>query len=104
METLYTRVEAARALRVSVDTFDVAGDLVIVDRDGKPVRAREASLSWSLPEAGIERSRAAMELPAPGVAIATGLIMPRGGRWRLQLELLIDDFTKLTFVGGIDVP
>lgn len=76
----------------------------VTDRDGGPVQAREASLSWSLPDAGIERSRAAMELPAPGVATATGLVLPRGGRWKLQLDLLIDDFTKLTFVGGIDVP
>ncbi len=75
----------------------------ITDRDGRPVQAREATLSWSLPAAGIERSRAAMELPVPGVATAAGLVMPLGGRWKLQLDLLIDDFTKLTFVGGIDV-
>lgn len=76
----------------------------VTDRDGGPIQAREASLSWSLPDAGIESSRAAMNLPAPGVATAAGLVMPRGGRWKLQLDLLIDDFTKLTFVGGIDVP
>ena len=29
--------------------------------------------------------------------------MPRAGRWRLRLDLLVDDFTKLTFEGEITV-
>jgi copper transport protein len=75
----------------------------ITDGNGMPVEAREGSVAWSLPAAGIERAQAALALPAPGVATARGIALPRGGRWLLRLELLIDDFTKLTFEGRIDV-
>jgi copper transport protein len=75
----------------------------VTDLDGVPVRAREAGVAWSLPSAGIERSRAAAALPTPGVAVADGVVLPRAGRWRLRLDLLIDDFTKLTFEAEIDV-
>ena len=76
----------------------------VTDANGAPVSAREGTVSWSLPAAGIERSRLPVALPAPGVATAAGLVLPRGGRWLLRLDLLIDDFTKLTFEGRIDVP
>ena len=76
----------------------------VTDANGAPVSAREGTLSWSLPTAGIERARLPVALPAPGVATAAGLVLPRGGRWLLRLDLLIDDFTKLTFEGRIDVP
>jgi hypothetical protein len=29
--------------------------------------------------------------------------VPRAGRWRLRLDLLVDDFTKLTFEGELVV-
>lgn len=76
----------------------------IMDGNGEPILAREGSIAWSLAAAGIERQQAALVLPAAGVATATGLALPRGGRWQLRLELLIDDFTKLIFAGQIDVP
>ena len=31
------------------------------------------------------------------------IVLPRGGRWTFQLDLLVDDFTKLTFEGEIVV-
>ena len=75
----------------------------VADRDGAPVLAREASLAWSLPEGGIEPVRAAATMPLPGVVIAEGVQLPQAGRWRLRLDLLVDDFTKLTYEGEIDV-
>ena len=41
--------------------------------------------------------------PLPGVVVADGVLVPRAGRWRLRLDLLIDDFTKLTYEGDIDL-
>ncbi len=73
------------------------------DRDGTPVIAREATVAWSLPAAGIEPIRTSASQPLPGVIVADDILLPRPGRWRLRLDLLIDDFTKLTYEGEIDV-
>jgi hypothetical protein len=37
----------------------------------------------------------------PGVYVADGLPVARPGRWRLRLELLVDDFTRLAFEGDL---
>ena len=42
-------------------------------------------------------------MPRSGVYIAEGVVVPRAGRWRLRLDLLVDDFTKLTFKGALVV-
>ena len=76
----------------------------VTDREGAPRPAREATISWTLPAAGIEAQHRAASLPAPGVVAAEGIILPRAGAWALRLELLIDDFTKLTFEGKLHVP
>ena len=73
------------------------------DRDGTPLVAREATIAWSLPAAGIEAIRVNASQPLPGVIVADDILLPRPGRWRLRLDLLIDDFTKLTYEGEIDV-
>ena len=75
----------------------------VADRDGAPVMAREATLAWSLPAAGIEPIRVDAGLPLPGVVVAHDISLPQPGRWRLRLDLLIDDFTRLTYEGEIDV-
>ena len=61
-------------------------------------------MAMALPEAGIEPGRHAAAMPRPGVYVAEGLALPRAGRWRLRLDLLVDDFTKLTFEGEIVIP
>ncbi len=75
----------------------------VTDQDGAPISAREARFAWSLPSAGIEPIRVAATLPLPGVVVAEGIPIPQPGRWRLRLDLLIDDFTKSTYEGEIDV-
>lgn len=75
----------------------------VTDPDGAPLAAREASLRWSLPEAGLEPARVAAALPAPGVVLAEGVTLARAGRWNLRLSLLVDDFTKLTIEATVDV-
>ena len=77
----------------------------VTDPDGVPIAAREATIVWSAPTlVGIEPMRLAATAPLPGVVVADGLPAPRAGRWRLRLELLVDDFTKLTFEGEFDLP
>jgi copper transport protein len=76
----------------------------VTDLDGAPIRAREAAIRWSLPTGGLEPFVVAVDLPAPGVIAAADLDLPRPGRWQLRLELLIDDFTKLSFEAELAVP
>jgi copper transport protein len=76
----------------------------VTDAASEPVVAREAVVRLALPEAGIEPARFPATMPQPGAFIASGLPIPRSGRWRLELDLLVDDFTKLTFEGEVAVP
>jgi copper transport protein len=76
----------------------------VTDAGGAPVAAQEASLRLALPEAGIEPARFPATMPRPGAYAAEGVVLPRAGRWRLRLDLLVDDFTRLTFTGEIAVP
>ena len=73
----------------------------VTDTAGAAVAAKEATVAMALPEAGIEPNRFRAAMPRPGVYVAEGLALPRAGRWRLRLDLLVDDFTKLTFEGEI---
>ena len=78
-------------------------EATVVDRDGLPIVARSAELIWSMPEGGFEPLHLAAALPLPGVATGGPVTMPKPGRWRLRLDLLVDDYTKLTFEGAIDL-
>jgi copper transport protein len=75
----------------------------VADRDGAPLTAREASFAWSLPAAGIEPIHVAAALPLPGLVVADSVVLPQPGWWHLRLDLLVDDFTKLTYEGEINV-
>jgi copper transport protein len=76
----------------------------VTDTAGAPVAAKEAIVRLALPEAGIEPARFPATMPRPGAFVASGLPIPRGGRWRLEFDLLVDDFTRLTFSGEVAVP
>jgi copper transport protein len=75
----------------------------VTDTTGAPVAAKEATVAMALPEAGIEPGRFRAATLRPGVYVAEGIAVPRAGRWRLRLDLLVDDFTKLTFEGELVV-
>jgi copper transport protein len=78
-------------------------EATVVDRDGLPIVARSGEIAWSMPEGGFEPLHLAAALPLPGVATGAPVTMPKPGRWRLRLDLLVDDYTKLTFEGAIDL-
>ncbi|HEX6011406.1 MAG TPA: CopD family protein [Geminicoccaceae bacterium] len=75
----------------------------VTDASGAPVLAEEATVSVAQPEAGIEPVRLPAAMPRPGVYVAAGLPVPLAGRWRLRLDLLVDDFTKRSFEGTFAV-
>ena len=78
-------------------------EAMIVDRDGLPVVARSAEVAWSMPAAGFEPLRLAASRPQPGLVAASPVDLPAPGRWRVRIDLLIDDFTKFSFEGEIDL-
>ena len=76
----------------------------VTDGAGTPITAKEARILLSLPGAGIEPWRAPAAMPRPGVYTADGLVLPLAGRWRLRLDLLIDDFTRQHLEGDLTLP
>ena len=66
----------------------------VTDAQGMPIAAMSAGARLASPEAGIEPSHWPAVMPHPGVYVAEGLALPRGGRWMLRLDLLVDDFTS----------
>jgi copper transport protein len=76
----------------------------VADPAGAPLAAQAASVILALPAAGLEPARYPLAMARPGVYQDDALLLPRAGRWQLRLELLIDDFTKLTFAGDLVLP
>jgi copper transport protein len=77
-------------------------DLYLTNRQGHPVAAKAAELSFALPEMGIEALRVDAAPLEPG-HFQAGINLPLAGDWGLRAELLVDDFTKLPFQARIVV-
>jgi copper transport protein len=77
-------------------TGDNRIDLFFTDDQNRPVEGQGAELSLSLPGHGVEPLRLDPEPIEPGHYRAQSLL-PLPGHWQVQVELLIDDFTKLAF-------
>jgi copper transport protein len=73
----------------------------VTDPAGQPVTPREIVLEFSLPAAGIEpiRRRATAE---SGRFVHHSNELALSGRWRVEVHVLIDDFTKR--IAAFDVP
>jgi copper transport protein len=77
-------------------------DLFFTDDRNQPVAAEAVELSLSLPEQGIEPLRLTAAPIEPGHYRAQTLL-PLPGEWQVGVDMLIDDFTKLTFQTRIAV-
>ncbi len=76
--------------------------LHLADRAGAPLAPREVAVTLApAGDAGAGYQRAATA-GGPGQWNIQGLVLPRGGAWRLTVEVLVDDFTKATI--GLTVP
>lgn len=76
--------------------------LHLADQAGQPLDPREVAVTLApagAPGAGYER---AAVRKGPGQWQAEGLVLPRGGNWRLTAAILVDDFTKATI--GMTLP
>jgi copper transport protein len=85
--------------RVGTDSFV----LQLMNSEGVPLHAKEATLTLSIPARGIE------EIERPGVLGSDGfwhvdnvpLAVP--GRWHMRIDALVSDFQKITLEDDFDV-
>lgn len=77
-------------------------DLYLTGRQGRPVDAPAAEMSFALPELGIEGLRADAAPVEPG-HLQGRVDLPLAGNWQVHADLLVDDFTKLAFQARIVV-
>ncbi|PWC77029.1 hypothetical protein TSH64_21210 [Azospirillum sp. TSH64] len=71
--------------------------LHLQNEDGRPVAAREVTMNWELPSAGVAPLRHALTGLGPGFFGTDDTTLPLAGQWSLRLEVLIDDFDKRVF-------
>lgn len=84
--------------RVMASIQPGAGDWVIrlTRPDGQDFTAQGVTLSLSNPDEGIEPLRREAR-PGPGHSwLATIPVLPQGGRWRIGLDILVDDFEQIS--------
>jgi len=102
-----TRVEIPQGRLVLVATPARAGpnriDLRLMDPVGQPLDALAAELRLSLPDQGVEALRVEAGRQGIGHFVAPAASLPLAGVWHVQADLLVDDFTKLTFRTRIEV-
>lgn len=78
--------------------------LQLMNGEGSPLPAREATLTLSLPERGIEPFERRAVLGADGHWSVRDVPIPIAGRWHLRIDALVTDFEKVTLGGEFEVP
>jgi copper transport protein len=86
--------------RVGVDHFV----LQLMTGDGALLPAKEATLTLSLPERGIEPFERKAVPGADGSWSVRDVAIPFAGRWHLRIDALVTDFEKITLEDDFDVP
>ena len=105
---LHVHIHAAKAMAdIKVERgADGARSLLIVilNEQFGPLPAKELTLILRKPDAGIE----ALRFPATHVEAAVwrvdGVRLSLPGRWRAQLDILVNDFEKITIEDEIELP
>lgn len=86
--------------KVGIDHFV----LQLMTGEGSLLVAKEASLTLSLPERGIEPFERKAVLGADGYWSVRDVAIPFAGRWHLRIDALVTDFEKITLEDDFDVP
>ena len=89
-------ITPGRAGPVDVSVMIMTGDFGALD-------AKEVTLAFTNPEAGIEPIRRAAFKPGDGTWRVEGLILPLAGTWRVRVDILISDFEMARLEGDIRV-
>jgi copper transport protein len=77
--------------------------LQLMTGDGSQLAAKEATLTLSLPERGIEPIERRATLGPDGFWHVNGVPLPQPGRWHMQIDALVTDFEKITLEDDFDV-
>jgi len=77
--------------------------LQLMNGDASPFAAKEATLTLSLPERGIEPMERAAARGADGYWHVRKVPLPVPGRWHMQIDALVTDFKKVTLEDDFEV-
>ncbi|MCS3449680.1 MULTISPECIES: copper resistance CopC/CopD family protein [Bradyrhizobium] len=77
--------------------------LQLMSGDASPFAAKEATLTLSLPERGIEPMERAAARGADGYWHVRKVPLPVPGRWHMQIDALVTDFKKVTLEDDFEV-
>lgn len=97
--------EAGRTITLSVAPAQAGHNALAVevtDAVGQRLLPQEVTLEMSLPSAGIEPLRRTAEREPSGYFIYHSNDLALVGRWRIDVQVLVDDFTKT--IASFDVP
>jgi copper transport protein len=78
--------------------------LQLMTGDASPLPAKEATLTLTLPERGIEPLERKATLGADGYWHVGDVPVPYPGRWHMRIEALVTDFQKIALEDDFDVP
>ncbi len=77
--------------------------LQLMTGEATPLQAKEATLTLSLPERGIEPMERDAELGPDGYWHVRNVELPFAGRWHLRIDALVTDFEKITLEDELEV-
>ncbi|MET4384852.1 copper transport protein [Bradyrhizobium sp. F1.4.3] len=77
--------------------------LQLMTGEATPLKAKEATLTLSLPERGIEPIERDAELGPDGYWHVRKVALPFAGRWHLRIDALVTDFEKITLEDELEV-
>jgi copper transport protein len=86
--------------KVGTDNFV----LQLMHDDGSLLSAKEAALSLSMPDRGIEAIERSAALGPEGFWHVRDVPLPVAGRWHMRIDALVTDFEKVTLEDDFDVP
>ncbi|MGX4771564.1 copper resistance CopC/CopD family protein [Bradyrhizobium guangdongense] len=85
--------------RAGVDDFV----LQLMTGEAAPLQAKEATLTLSLPERGVEPMEREAELGPDGYWHVRKVELPFAGRWHMRIDALVTDFEKITLEDDLEV-
>lgn len=77
--------------------------LQLMTGEATPLKAKEATLTLSLPERGIEPMERDAELGPDGYWHVRKVELPFAGRWHVRIDALVTDFEKITLEDELEV-
>ncbi|MFO1148620.1 MAG: copper resistance protein CopC [Alsobacter sp.] len=81
----------------------VTVSLSLLTGDFGPLDAKEVTLVFRRPDLGLESIRRPAFKPGDGTWAVRDLVLPAPGRWQVEVEVLIDDFTLARLPGELDL-